>query len=374
MFDFLRPTALAFVSSFALVAVANAQTGATGSVTITQPVGSDGTSIASTEPLVIHDPYLEEAHFMIRRLALEGQGPTIHVQPGTVVHARAEVNVHCVHCATPHNHIIIGYSTERAGATCVWSGLRESGGWHHKEFTLVAPAQPGVYPIRVAIASSGLQVCGDHTLSYWTHERPTGPAPDATIGVLVVENPQRVVTPTTTDLATQTAAATAASAATPGSTAITNGSFEFPDVANGSTQVIAALPGWVRMGGQGIEIHDNNAGRGATGTQFIELDGMDSSAIATDLPTTVGSSYLITLQFAARPGTAAGDNKLEVRWNGELVAVVQASGEGQTDTRWSRYSFRVRAAGTGSRLELRDAGQSNGQGTYVDDVSIQPIQ
>ena len=56
-----------------------------------------------------------------------------------------------------------------------------------------------------------------------------------------------------------------------------------------------------------------------------------------------------------------------------LVTVVSASGEGATDARWTRVAFRVRATSNGSRLELRDGGTSNGSGTYVDDVSIQPV-
>jgi len=387
--------ALAPFLAFASFAGAQAQGGTQGSISITQPVGPNGTSISSSEPLVIHDPYTEAAHFVVRRLRLENQGPTIHVQPGTTVHATLEANVHCTHCTTPHNHLIVGYAGRQEAAACAWSGLRETGGWHTGHFTIVAPMQPGVYPIRIRIASSGIQQCGDATLSFWTRDLPGGPNADSTIGVLVVESPARLpgstgtttgatttgattgtttaATTSATGSTTTTATATGttgASAVTTGTAAITNGGFEMPDVAAGQTALQPALPGWVRMAGAGVEVHDNNAGRAAVGSQYIELDGTDSTAIATDIPTAANTNYLVSMQFAARPGTAAGDNKLEVRWNGELVGTVQASGEGATDARWMRVSFRVRATSAGSRLELRDAGLSNGQGTYVDDVAI----
>ena len=157
-------------------------------MTITHPVtpGTGGT--ASAAPLVVHDPYSEAAHFVVRHLRLESQGPTIHVQPGTTVHAELEINEHCSACPSPHTHILVGFQGQANASTCAWSGLRESGGWQHERFSMIAPMAPGVYPIRVRQASNGSQTCDDSTLSYWTRDLPGGPGPDSTIGVLVVEN------------------------------------------------------------------------------------------------------------------------------------------------------------------------------------------
>lgn len=351
-------------------------------LTISHPVNSESGGTAPTEPLIIHDPYSEAAHFVVRHLRLgENGGPTIEVAPGATIHAELEINAHCSSCPSPHNHILVGFRGQHTAAACAWSGLRESGGWRHEHFTMVAPMQPGVYPVRAHQASTGSQTCDDGTLSYWTRDLPAGPGPDSTIGVVVVQNPRPVpsTTPptvtapstTTTSYAGLVTTSTGTGTAVPSAPAsIANGSFEQPDVAYGQAVAMANILGWVRTVGSGVEVHDHAAGAAAAGDQWVELDGADSSGIAADVATTAGASYLVTLAFAARPGTTALDNRLEIRWNNEVIATLSASGEGATTTSWTRASFRIHALTGQGRLELRDAGASNGQGTYVDDVSI----
>lgn len=348
-------------------------------LTITHPV-TPGSGPAPTAPMVIHDPYSESAHFVVRHLRLDGQGPAAHVQPGTTVHAVLDINEHCVHCPTPHNHILVGFPGQEMAATCAWSGLRESGGWRTESFTLIAPMRPGVYPIRVRGASTAQPSCDDATLSYWTRDLPGGPGEESTIGVIVVENPRPAGAPTPGGPATTpppggstpgVAPTTYPTVPPAGPVTLNNASFELPDVPAGQISPLAELPGWTRTAGSGIEVHDRSA-EAANGSQWVELDGVDSSAIAVEVGTTAGSHYLIGVAFSPRPGTGAIDNRLEIRWNNEVVAVVSASGEGQVRPMWNRMQIRVRATGPTSRLELRDAGASNGQGTFVDDVSIAP--
>lgn len=383
---------LAALSTVAIASYALAQPN--NGLTITHPVtpGTGGT--APTEPLVVHDPYSESAHFVVRHLRLQQQGPTIHVQPGATVHAELEINEHCTSCPTPHTHILIGFQGQQSAAACAWSGLRESGGWRTERFSFIAPMAPGVYPIRVRQASTGTSTCDDGTLSYWTRDLPSGPGPESTIGVLVVENARGAVTtpattpttvPSTTPstsvtgsttttsyagLTTTTSATGAVSVPASAPSTISNASFEQPDVASGQSVPMSQILGWVRTVGSGIEVHDGAVGTAAAGQQWIELDGTDSSGIAADIATNAGSTYLVTLSFAARPGTGALDNRLEVRWGGEVIATLAASGEGTTSTAWTRVAFRVRATAGQARIELRDVGASNGQGTYVDDVAV----
>lgn len=380
------------VGSILLLSYAVAQPPNTGgSMAITHPVTPGGGGTAPAEPLVIHDPYSQAAHFVVRHLRLGGQGPMAHVQPGATVHATLEINEHCTHCPTPHNHILVGFQGQQMAAACAWSGLRESGGWRTGNFSLIAPMRPGVYPIRVRPASTSQAACDDATLSYWTRDLPGGPGPDATIGVIVVENPRPTttgatpgaVTGTTTTSTTATTTAPTASAGLATTTTTTtvtsssgasvsavNASFEQPDIAQGQSAPTTSIPGWTRTQGSGIRVHDRSAGSAAAGDQWVELDGVDSSSISTEVATSAGANYLVTLAFSPRPGTTSLENRLEVRWNGELVATLSASGQGQTQNNWTRIAVRVRGTSTTGRLELRDAGTSNGQGTFVDDVAI----
>lgn len=384
-------------STVALSVLAAAQPSPSGGqMTITHPAGPGGTGSAPAEPLVVHDPYSESAHFVVRHLQLEGHGPTLQVQPGTTIHASIEINEHCSSCATPHNHILVGFQGQQTAAACAWSGMRESGGWRTQQFTMIAPMRPGVYPLRVRGASSSRPTCDDETMSYWTRDLPGGPGPEATIGVVVVENPRPVPStpastvapvptttssatttttgvgpsggPLTTTVATTTVTSTTSVATAPSS--IANGSFEQPDVAQGQSIPMAQILGWTRSFGNGVEVHDRTRGAAASGDQWVELDGTDSSGISAEVATVPGGTYMISLAFAPRPGTSIADNRLEIRWNGELVGTVAASGESAATAQWTRVTVRVHGIGSSGRLELRDAGTSNGIGTFVDDVTV----
>ncbi len=153
-----------------------------------------------------------------------------------------------------------------------------------------------------------------------------------------------------------------------------NGDFEQPALGRGSFRNVPSLPGWNRAAGRSVEVQNNVAGSAAQGQQFLELDGEDNTAIVQDMiPTRPGAEYELRLAFAARPGTEQRDNALEVSWNGRTQTVLEGSGKKSSDTVWTYVTLRVRAEGPTSRLELRDVGQSNGVGTYVDDVSLREV-
>ena len=159
-----------------------------------------------------------------------------------------------------------------------------------------------------------------------------------------------------------------------GGNLIINGDFEQPSLGRGSFRTLASLPGWNRSSGRSIELQNNVAGSAAQGQQFVELDGEDNTTLVQDMiPTRPGVEYELRLAFSARPGTEARDNALEVLWNGRSQAVLEANGKKLNDTAWTYVVLRVRAEGPTSRLELRDVGQSNGVGTYVDDVSLRQV-
>ncbi|MDC3953567.1 DUF642 domain-containing protein [Polyangium jinanense] len=151
---------------------------------------------------------------------------------------------------------------------------------------------------------------------------------------------------------------------------IVNGSFEEPHLASETWRTFNSIPGWRLARGADIEIQDYVAGSPHIGSQHVELDSHSSTSIFQDIPTRPGQAYTLSLAFSPRPGTPANDNILKIHWDGRYLDTVMMSGEGLSDTRWTTKSYIVTATGQTTRLELRDAGISNGLGTYVDAVSL----
>lgn len=153
---------------------------------------------------------------------------------------------------------------------------------------------------------------------------------------------------------------------------IVNGGFESPQLSSSTWHTFTSIPGWGLSYGPSIEVQKRVAGSPYEGNQFVELDSHSNSGIFQDISTSPRASYRLSLAFSPRPGTSADDNILEIYWAGELLATVTRPGNGLSDTRWTRLSYNVTATSSTTRLELRDAGISNGLGTYVDAVSLQP--
>jgi hypothetical protein len=151
---------------------------------------------------------------------------------------------------------------------------------------------------------------------------------------------------------------------------LTNGGFEHPRVAAGSSHPFASIPGWHLAFGPDIELQNHVAGEPAAGSQFAELDSDRSSGIFQRVRTEPGRLYRLQLFASARPGTSAAENVLVVRWHRRVVARIVLDGSGLTHTDWHAYAFKLRATGRRTRLELDDAGISDSVGTYVDAVKV----
>ncbi len=168
---------------------------------------------------------------------------------------------------------------------------------------------------------------------------------------------------------------------------VTNGDFEFPDVATDDYDLLveSAVPGWGLLrgtdaptgwgNGQYIEIQDSwNSWHAYSGTQLAELDaGGAGSSIYQDLATTPGVSYSLSFAFSPRPQQSLADNVLGVMWDGSVVDTLSASGVGLLDTSWTYYSYTLTATTSNTRLIFGDAGQHDSAGTFLDSVSVSVV-
>lgn len=154
---------------------------------------------------------------------------------------------------------------------------------------------------------------------------------------------------------------------------VVNGDFERPAIDANDWDTFDAIPGWFMVYGSGIEVQSGVAGAPYAGAQLVELDAHSASGDCAGRRDHAGGRLRVTLAFAARPGTPPGDNVVEVRFGGRLVETLRGSGLGAADTTWKVSRWRVRATAPTSRIELRDLGDSNGVGSYVDAVSLRQV-
>jgi hypothetical protein len=309
-------------------------------------------------PVRVADPFSEPGRFTAANLRLDGQSHEVVVAPGATIRAELDVLQDCPGCGGAISQIIVGFAGAPEAQACVWSGGARSGGWEHTRFTLVAPSRPGDYEVRVRYAQA--YGCAQGALGWWRVDRPNGPGPEATIGVVhvaAVQPPPPAPPPPPPARGPL----------------IRNGSFEAPALGDGQWQTFPAIPGWQLSGGSSIEVQSRAAGSPSDGRQLVELDGESSSGIFQDVRTVPGATYVLRLAFSPRPGTEPVDNQLSVRVDGREVGRAQGDGRRLRDTRWRYVTFRFVAASPVTRIELVDVGRSNGVGTYVDDVSLMPV-
>lgn len=152
---------------------------------------------------------------------------------------------------------------------------------------------------------------------------------------------------------------------------IVNGSFEDPDIPFGTFSILMSIPGWTTTFGAGIEIQDHVAGLPYDGDQHVELDSFNNSGmLQTIMPTVPGGTYALSFAYSPRPNVAAEDNGIDVYFDGSLLASLQTSGIGLSQTSWTLYSYLVTATGSTASLEFRATGTSNSFGGYLDAVSF----
>ena len=90
--------------------------------------------------------------------------------------------------------------------------------------------------------------------------------------------------------------------------------------------------------------------------------------------TTPGASYSLAFAFAARPGTTAAQNQMEIRFDGLVVDELgpQAPAAG---LKWSVHQYEVTATGSSATLSFQgtDPTAGDGAGTELDFVSLVPL-
>ncbi|HEX4965493.1 MAG TPA: DUF642 domain-containing protein, partial [Thermoanaerobaculia bacterium] len=139
----------------------------------------------------------------------------------------------------------------------------------------------------------------------------------------------------------------------PSGSLIVNGSFEDPVIAV-PVRLVSSIPGWQPTGscGPGIEIDRNAFGAAADGNQSIELNTTCVNGVSQVVATTPGASYSLSFAFAARPGTTAAQNRMDVRFDGSVVDQLgpRAPGAG---LQWSLHQYAVTATGSSATLSFQ---------------------
>ena len=149
---------------------------------------------------------------------------------------------------------------------------------------------------------------------------------------------------------------------------VVNGGFEEPKL-NQPWAVLPTITGWRTVSGPGPELQAASVGwRPQAGAQMVELDSTAPTSIAQDLTTRPGGVYELSLSFSPRPSVA--DNRIGVYWNGQQLAVLEASGAGASATNWKRFTYRVSANGSQTELRFTDLSNRDGVGGLIDDVQV----
>lgn len=149
-----------------------------------------------------------------------------------------------------------------------------------------------------------------------------------------------------------------------------NGSFESPPLPVGTTGQFTSIPGWSADPGKLLRVRNECCGVAHAGNQFLEFDGEADriNAISETVTTTFGTSFLLSVAYAPRPGHA--DNRIDVVWDGTVVATLDRDGTVESKLNWRTESFVVEATGPATTLRFED--RDGGAGGYLDRVSVLP--
>ncbi len=151
---------------------------------------------------------------------------------------------------------------------------------------------------------------------------------------------------------------------------IVNGSFESPDIADGTWQsYIRAVDGWKLVNGstsQGFEIWDSLfSWESDTGDQHLELD---DDIIQQAISTKLGQKYQLSFAFAPRP--TVPDNEFFIEWNGEEIFRFSGSGAGDTKIEWRHETLEVVATSDTSILRLTAIVYNPDFGSMIDSFQL----
>ncbi len=148
---------------------------------------------------------------------------------------------------------------------------------------------------------------------------------------------------------------------------LVDGSFEQADVKANTWSHFKTVGGWTSDTEVEVWGKDFLGIKATDGDKHAELDfdGKQSN-IYQDVATDAGKAYTFTFDYAARGGTSASTNTIEVFWNGEQVGVVDP-----TSTTWASASFQVVGTGGNDRIEFREsAGDNDSHGGMIDNASL----
>jgi Ca2+-binding RTX toxin-like protein len=98
----------------------------------------------------------------------------------------------------------------------------------------------------------------------------------------------------------------------------------------------------------------------------------DAPNIYRTVETDANASYELTFDYAARPGYDDTVCRVEILWDGVVVATVAADGTGNSEPVWNSYTVELPGDGDPSRLEIREVGvdQANGRGLFLDNIQM----
>jgi hypothetical protein len=152
---------------------------------------------------------------------------------------------------------------------------------------------------------------------------------------------------------------------------LTNGSFETPTVVDhsGTWEIFPSVLGW-GISSDGLELWKNLMGPASDGIQNAELDGNVSTNIDQAVATVMGNKYKVSFDFAARPGTNATNNELEVSADGVQLGTLTLDGTGDVQKDWVTYSYEFTATDSSTNIKFSDLGTSDSYGTLLDNASV----
>ncbi|WP_343565531.1 type I secretion C-terminal target domain-containing protein [Kiloniella sp. b19] len=176
---------------------------------------------------------------------------------------------------------------------------------------------------------------------------------------------------------TEAAAAVATTATEPVSVPnpnlIVNGSFEANSLSGNRWGTFSEIEGWTSGDGSRFELqHGRVAGSAYDGDTKVELDGhgRDSNATIQQAVdgTESGISYTLSFWYTPRKGDGQADSSsFEVKWNGQTVLLVDSTG---LVDEWQEFKVTVEGTSEADVLSFHGAGQENGYGALIDNVSL----
>jgi hypothetical protein len=157
-----------------------------------------------------------------------------------------------------------------------------------------------------------------------------------------------------------------------GQNLIINGSFEEPDITNGSWDVFTSVPGWTidwtTTGDRGpeLEVWDPPVVSGVEaydGTQLVELDSYDPTKISQNVFTVVGGFYELSYAWRPRPDE---DCEMEVYIDGAPIGPPHVGTTGN----WTEEVWGFVAASSITNIAFAETGNDDQLGMLLDDVSL----